>query len=539
MIIDRIHIAKFHGFKDVGFSLGKYITMIAGPNGTQKTTLLGLMSQAFTLSSDSEMSRERPLCGGSYRSMFSEKFKLSPKYDKPGEHEWTLSFLSGEEDYTVTSMYRDRSKGDDIRFWKKGERGKGTGYNHYPVIFLSLKRLIPLGEESSAKTKDEISFNDAEKKLFKELHNDILFSFDDIVETNVIETPNKTTLGISTEKYDWMQNSAGQDNVGKILLALLSFKRLQEKYKKSYKGGLLFIDELDATMYPGSQLKLLKKLLSYATRYQIQIVFTTHSLTLLKLGYELMQEAKENAETQNNIQLIYLEKKDDSIKIFDNFPYSAIENRLQHITSPRKKSPKVTIYTEDPEAVSMTKALLQGTGCLSKLEFSRHKFGCENLINLMQIGVEEFLFPKSIVVFDGDLRKKSSAINNLHKIKHKPNWVILPTDCSPEQVVMSYLYKLSDGDPLWELIDPDYNKLVCFSNHKPDLISTDRTVAKKWFQEQSCTYQGWLNKIVASWKKSDQGHAQAAKEFADKFLECFGNIADELRIQRPERRGKR
>ncbi|MCI7010824.1 MAG: hypothetical protein MR905_04465 [Prevotella sp.] len=35
---------------------------------------------------------EIPLCGGSYRSGFNDKFRLSPKYDKPKEHEWTLSF---------------------------------------------------------------------------------------------------------------------------------------------------------------------------------------------------------------------------------------------------------------------------------------------------------------------------------------------------------------------------------------------------------------------------------------------------------------
>lgn len=45
MIIDKIHIAKFHGFKDVGFSLGKNITIIAGQNATQKSTLLGLMNR--------------------------------------------------------------------------------------------------------------------------------------------------------------------------------------------------------------------------------------------------------------------------------------------------------------------------------------------------------------------------------------------------------------------------------------------------------------------------------------------------------------
>lgn len=50
MIIDKIHITKFHGFKDVRFKLGSNLTIIAGQNGTQKTTLLGIMSQTFTLS---------------------------------------------------------------------------------------------------------------------------------------------------------------------------------------------------------------------------------------------------------------------------------------------------------------------------------------------------------------------------------------------------------------------------------------------------------------------------------------------------------
>lgn len=78
MIIDKIHITKFHGFKDVGFKLGSNLTIIAGQNGTQKTTLLGIMSQTFTLSKDSLMKDEKPLCGGNYKSAFSDKFKLSP-----------------------------------------------------------------------------------------------------------------------------------------------------------------------------------------------------------------------------------------------------------------------------------------------------------------------------------------------------------------------------------------------------------------------------------------------------------------------------
>ena len=38
-----------------------------------------------------------------------------------------------------------------------------------------------------------------------------------------------------------------------IILAVLSFRRLKEQYGKNYNGGILLIDELDATLYGFSQ----------------------------------------------------------------------------------------------------------------------------------------------------------------------------------------------------------------------------------------------------------------------------------------------
>lgn len=66
MIIKSVHITQFRGFHDVDISLGKNISVIVGKNGTQKTTLLGILSQAFSLKLHPTMSKEKPLCGGSY-----------------------------------------------------------------------------------------------------------------------------------------------------------------------------------------------------------------------------------------------------------------------------------------------------------------------------------------------------------------------------------------------------------------------------------------------------------------------------------------
>ena len=52
MIIKSVEIEKFRAFNQVSFCLGKRITAISGRNATQKTTLLGLISQPFTISKE-------------------------------------------------------------------------------------------------------------------------------------------------------------------------------------------------------------------------------------------------------------------------------------------------------------------------------------------------------------------------------------------------------------------------------------------------------------------------------------------------------
>lgn len=77
----------------------------------------------------------------------------------------------------------------------------------------------------------------------------------------------------------------GQDNLGKIILALFSFKRLHDKYPRQYKGGILAIDEMDATMYPASQVELLKILRRYASKLNLQILFTANNLLKQTRGW--------------------------------------------------------------------------------------------------------------------------------------------------------------------------------------------------------------------------------------------------------------
>mgnify|MGYP000905433691 FL=1 len=255
MIIARVKVTKFRGFENQEFYPGNNITIITGKNGTQKTTMLGLISQPFSINKQDKLNGEIPLCGGSYRSGFSEKFRLSPKFDLVKNHEWEMD-ISGNEDnpFIIESIYRDKLKGT-IRFWKKGSREKGDDYMPFPVIYLSLKRLYPVGEDIVNEDKNK-ELDDHEKRLFREWHIDLLNIQYELKDPTLISGKHKDSAGVEAEHYDWHMNSIGQDNLSKIILALLSFRRLKLKYPKEYKGGILAIDEIETRLHSSTLIKL-------------------------------------------------------------------------------------------------------------------------------------------------------------------------------------------------------------------------------------------------------------------------------------------
>lgn len=479
MKIEKVYIEKFRGFKKQEFELGSQLTAIAGQNGTQKSTLLGMITQTFSIPKENPMYGEKPLCGGSYRSAFSDKFRLSPIFDKPKEHEWSLFFDNGQQ-FEVESIVRP---GDpNVRFWRKGSRGKGDGYIQFPTVFLSLKRLVPLAEESSVKTNDTLLTNDEVAK-FIELHNRILISNTTITSTVAISSTNKQSMGISTPLYDWNQNSMGQDNLAKILLALFSFKRLKDKYS-SYQGGILAIDELDATMYPASQVELLRVLRKYASELKLQIVFTTHSISLLKAVDELNQEVSTRPETSNQVRLVYLKRSDDNILIKSNVDFNGIVLDLNVIAvAPRRNRNKITVYVEDKETERFVKAILKTrANCLKFVDVT---LPCSILVEMVSKGVPAFCYPYSLIILDGDVRTNKVEMRKLSNAK---NVLLLPGKESPERMIAKFLYNISDADALWDSLSPGYTKQVCFRDITYEQIfalgEQGRQDAKKWFNLQ-------------------------------------------------------
>lgn len=518
MLVDKIFIEKFRGFNKQGFTLGQQITLIAGQNGTQKSTLLGVLTQTFTIPPEHPLTNEKPLSGGTFRSSFSDKFKLSPELDKPSEHEWTLFFnnknlhpdIDEEGGFTIESIPRSTDKGEVIRFWQKGKRDKGSGYVNLPVIYLSLKRLIPLAEAGKLK-EQEINLTTAEKRWFSENYNKILISRDNIAKLDYLTGTQKTLFGVTSDNYDWYSNSAGQDNLSRILLAVLSFKRLKENYPSDYQGGILAIDEIDAALYPASQVQLLHKLSQFASKYDIQILATTHSLYLLEEAHLL----KNNPKRLKDIKIVFLKKLDSQVKVIENKNILDIRNNLNVALGELHNNQKVTVFTEDKEAEDFLKAILKQRYS-KKLDFISTPLGCGNLIDLARRKLKPFNYPYSIVVLDGDAQKDLDKNKSTTK-----NFICLPGGSfSPEYLLANFLNNLPETNSFWTSKRTGYSKQVCFKNFSLGDISNDRNKAKNWYNEQ-IEQNVWGQRGRSLYNLLLKEMPQELKEFLDKFDQIY------------------
>ncbi|MBR7105877.1 MAG: AAA family ATPase [Opitutales bacterium] len=525
-IIKSIEIIQFRKMKDISFKLAPHVTVIAGQNATMKTTLLGMLGQPFSFhaktikegeeDTNPPIVKEKTLIGYAFEGKFSDKFRLSKEFDHVGEHRWKLNFVS-DDIYTdghieMESIARkEKGKESGIRFWNAAGRGAGDGYVQLPVIFLSLKRLLPIGEARNLELTTTI-LNNEEAKFYEEEYKYILSLTDETISsTQTVNSADKKSIGPVTSFYDAEAMSAGQDNIGQILLAVLSFKRLKDKYPNDYKGGILLIDEIDATLFPSAQGKLLKRLFRYASKFNIQIIFTTHSE---KIIYSMLPE-----HTNVHGKLIFLQNSGDSVQevpesLLTKDKISAHLN-IQPITSKKEKQ-QLRVYTEDDEAIQFAKFLITKK-YTPLLDFINITIGCKELTALcVDRKIPEF--NNTLIILDGDNQQ-------LPKPKKAKNIICLPGDKNnypPDQLFYFFLKALPSNDEFWEF--GSYEKQMCFADY-PNLDpqnKQEREKFKEWYKSQKPQWGRASSNLFKRWEKDNH---ELVEEFQANFIAAYNYLA--------------
>lgn len=460
MKISKLNITQFRHLNNLTFNLGSTITVIAGGNGTGKTSLLGLIGHIFRFGNN-----PRNLFNERFETKYSSVFRFSSNHDITGNYQYKLTFTDNSE---KEGQLRITNENGRIRHRiDVGGRVRHGGKLTKPVIFLSLKRLLPLAQENERNIQIGLqTLTTAQTTEYANLYNEI-FSTTETINPSHTKSNNKNSFSPTTATFDAHGISAGQDNIGHVILALLSFRQLKEN-DQNYVDGLLLIDEIDATLYPAAQKNLLKVLLRLGRELDIQIVFTTHSSDILNF-----LNSRNGSQFKHHTNFVSLSNSLGPVAATEGFTeLRSLLADLNHEALRTIRPRKINYYFEDYEALCFYKGIIDGVdfGCLN--DFKNLSVSCGTYKTLIDKGFEEFF--RSIVVLDGDF---SSTINQTTT----NSVVLLPGTKRPENVVKDFLTTLPDTDSFWNN-SHQYTKRVFLNNISG--VADNREAMKRWFNQE-------------------------------------------------------
>ncbi|HEU3281713.1 prophage Lp2 protein 4 [Streptococcus pneumoniae] len=563
--IKELKIKDFRLIKELSFQPSKYVNIISGKNGTGKSTILGMIAQGFSYNNkviefissecqelnktkfskldpelDAQLITEYNSIlthfGKPFESSSNEHFKLSEKDVRETEH---INVTLDNEEYfkLKTTNHKDRIL---PRFVTRRDNNESANYIH-PVIYLGLDRLTPLVKTRNKNFILDISEQDKEDIhiLYKSI---LLKDYPNNLTATETNTKKQTAAYIDPERTIEMISS-GEDIVGQLLLALYSFKKLKDNYPDNYKGGILLVDEVDATLYPAAQNILLDIFLEKARAWNIQIFVTTHSLTLLE---HLETEKIKNPRVNRDVKIFTTSESNISdIKITElDFLYK-FKNELLAQVNQELILDKVKVYFEDSEAYFVFTNLIKGFKDSHNLAISKRiksingvSISSTQYQSLHKHKVPEFT-KNSIICLDGD--------QEIDNGKYK-NFITLPNHGSkvnPEEFVFDILNNPKSG--FWKQTNDDYNYSIFMNNPNYRVLefikngsyeeqykkqngtyknTKPREVWKAWFNDEKSNWKGQNNPIVY-WKNKN---LDSVNEFEKSFKKAYDFVAKNNKI---------
>lgn len=519
-MIKGLNINKYRKLENINFEFRKDINLLSGTNGTCKTSVLHLISNSFKAVTKNDMWVKEPKSieiTKSINACSNPKLETLTKGDKkyndpaPGckGSLYEAIYFDGEP----LEFRRHNSKtlaGNRYSVKPKYQPGSGDSLPACPVIYLSLMRLVPFGEYQN--DEDIVS---VAKKLPEKYQLQIAtyykqFTGSDITYGTAQKMGNiKTRTEFETDKKGIDSNtiSAGEDNLFIILTALVSLQYYFESIESRREvESLLLIDELDATLHPAFQLRLLELFKKCADEYKIQFVFTSHSMTLI-----------ENA-LDNKFNVIYLQDGIVKVSLMENVDIYKIKMSLNAIL---KKDlyfqKKIPVFTEDEEARSFLNCLFDCWCDMNPQDdfvkarnyfyIADIKMSCEALRNIFNDSQILRATMRSICILDGD---QNQCITN--------QIIALPGGNNPEEIAFDIAEALYDNrvDAFWQhpdikafgyeitffrdYIKPDidriYNKLEEMKKEEESTHGVKRVMTKAVFNDYKeffeCVYKYWI-----------------------------------------------
>ena len=432
------------------------LNAISGTNGTCKSSLLHMISnscKAVTKTSDWVKDKDCLHIINSVNDVINPKVETltrgDKKYNDPAHGVSGVLFTVDYYDHTPLDFRRHNSS-TNTRYAIKPmyQRGSGDSLPSCPVVYLGLSRLMPYGE-----FKNDDALKAIKKSLPIDYQKEIAIQYEKFTHYTISNTSIQQMGDVKTraefssafEGIDSNTISAGEDNLYIILLAIMSLRYYYESIDSTKQvESILLVDELDATLHPAFQLKLLKMLREYSDAYKIQIVFTTHSMTMLE---DLLKKKDNVIYLIDNITSVFPMEEPDLYKI------------RMHLSSLTKEEiyldKVIPVFSEDEEARFILDMLLkyyeekreEFRGVRRLFHFVNVNLGADNLRSIFSDLKLLRNTMKAICVLDGD--QGSDLSKNIVSLPGK-NSSQNTRGLSPEKLLIEYADMLyQNDDPFW------------------------------------------------------------------------------------------
>ncbi len=551
MSFDELGIRKLKNFS---IPITERITLIAGHNAIGKSTILGIIANSSGIkSADYKSYFEK-----TYQSKFEELFYLDESEILPSGQRGhaILTYhiqLQNQEGFDFCAIHKkkcnisknttsstirprliprseDRAQSEEIGI------GAGDGKIPLPTIYLGMSRMTPIGEfEDDDISKKILKNMDEEDKIFiHDVFNRII-RINNKANSEVIDHDfkgSKKRSKVPGMDFNTLSISLGQDSVSAIVTALASFNKLKRELKESYLGGILIIDEIESGLHPKAQMNLIQVLKKQGRDLKLQIMATTHSLTMIKSVLKDQEDQSKFEAPKDSV--IYLQ--DTRMPRPMPFPtYEKIKNDMLLNIEEVQQLPSQKIYFEDKEACYFFDKIMHYLNLKDELlEFGRSlklttaSLGCDVLIKLNKA---DDYFKNVFIILDNDIVTKSTYLEYVNSQK---NMLALPGDKSftsstpaylrnPENIIYSYLKDKLDNYNnnfvFWEncRYTTDYVEQNIINLNINDMPNNE--IMKKWFNTNTTHFDSM--EIIESWCAENDSSVQ---KFKQEFFEVLAYL---------------
>lgn len=559
--INYIDIERFRKLKKIHIDIGSRITFIAGHNGVGKSTILGLIANGSGKNSKTVKS----LFGKNFQSQFNEIFSLDLTNDYDKGYSAILNYSYKDSNITkkcAISKHKkkqsstDNSLKNSSHYLKVVPRTFDLENNRLidspclevgasakvaiPTLYIGMSRMVPNGElESGLYRLKSTTKNDDLYDFYTKIYTTTLGTTNSELDDSQtfqeqdIKYSNKKSLVPYFETYSAEEMSLGQDSLSTIITAITSFYQLKQIEENDYNGGILIIDEVDSGLHPYAQLMLFNELERVSKTYNIQIICTTHSLTLIQ---KILQRKEQTERNKNDKQIYYniaYLQNTRNPRLMVDPTYKKIKNDMllqKPSFSALEDVDKVKVYLEDEEAKEFLHEMIMydSSSDSPTLNTSTINFdlisSCIGSDTLLKLPSKDDYFETILICCDGDIKeeRKYDTI-----ITSYPNIFTLPTNKTPEEVIIDYITELLSNEehPFWttnqnitsQIVETHYLVPIQDTLKDTNDIRKKREKLKKWWKtNRSFILQ---TNIIKYWCYDHyKEYEETMKEFQNKAL---------------------